>query len=116
MQTEFANGEQRGSTAFEGLARHAGVPLATVVEYAEQGRLGELVERRSYTRPLSGADAHRRINEKRSAPGTKPPRSPHAALGELRARRLIWDCEAAELRRRDPHVRLAELRRRWGSE
>ncbi len=101
MQTEYANGDQRGFSAYEGLARHAGVPLATVVEYAEQGRLGDLVESRS--RPLSGDEALRRINEKRHAPGIKP-RSPHAALGELRARRLIWDYEARqhEPRSRDP--------------
>jgi hypothetical protein len=108
-ETEYANADGRGLSAYEGLARHAGVAMSTVVEYAEQGRLGELVERRAYTRRLSGAEALRQINAAKYAPGTKP-KSGAEAIGELRALRLVWDAEGAEADRRDPHRRLAELR------
>jgi hypothetical protein len=86
--------------------------MDTVVDYARGDRLGELVESRQFTRPLSGTEALRRIEEKRHAPGTKP-RSPHAALGELRAMKKIWAAEAVEYerqrRRRDPQDCLAEI-------
>jgi hypothetical protein len=108
MRTEYASADQRGLSAYEGLAKQAGVTLETVVEHAEAGRLGELIESRTYRRPLSGVEALRRTNEKRHAPGTRP-KSGAAALGELRAWQAIWDAEGAELRRRDPHECLTEI-------
>jgi hypothetical protein len=93
MKTEYASTDRRGvSSAYEGLARWAGVSLATVVDYAREDRLGELVESRQYIRPMSGAEALRRLDEKRHAPGDKP-RTPATLLGELRARKAIWDAE-----------------------
>jgi hypothetical protein len=124
-KTEFASTGHRGITSpFQGLARWAGVPLDTVAEYARDGRLAELVETRQYTRPLSGAEAMRRIEENRGGPGSAQPKSGARALGELRARRTIWEAEDAEAGRqgrpRDPYLRLAELRARqvpdWWSE
>jgi hypothetical protein len=82
--------------------------LETVVDYAQRGRLGELVESRQYIRPMSGAEALRRLDEKRHAPGAEP-KSGARALGELRALRKIWEVEMAEQRRRDPQECLAEI-------
>jgi hypothetical protein len=108
-EVEYASAS-RGLNAYESLAKWAGVPLEVVVERAQEGRLGELVETRSHMRPLSGAEALRHIESVRREPGS-PPKSPHAALGELRAMRACWGAvEAEEARRhRDPDWRLGEI-------
>lgn len=120
MRTEFAGASRTAAAAYMGLAQWAGTSLANVVEHAEAGRLGELVEARSLTRPVSGAEALRVLERKRYPPGDRP-KSPSALIGELRAKRLIWQAEEAErgrqIGRRDPFRALAELaakRKRWG--
>lgn len=106
VDVEFAS-TSRALTAYQGLAKWAGVPLQTVADHARDGRLGELVETRQHTRPLSGREALRRIEEKRNAPTAK---SGARALGELRAKKVIWQAqEDAALRSRDPYQALAEI-------
>ena len=121
-ETEYASAGRGGLTAYQGLARWAGVSLETVVEHAEDGRLGTLIESRQHVRPLSGREALRRLSEKRYAPGTGP-KSADELVGELRARRFIWDAELSDherqLHRGDPFWALAELRAKqvpswWG--
>src|SRR5271166_2679246 len=82
-EIEFASDGHRGLSAYQGLAKWAGIPLEAVVDAAEKDQLGELVERRQRIRPRSGAEALRHLERVRYAPGAKP-RSPHAAIGELR--------------------------------
>ncbi|MCV7090207.1 hypothetical protein [Mycobacterium interjectum] len=115
MRTEFASGDRSVSSAYRGLARWAGASLEAVVEHAEAGRLGELIEARSLTRPISGSEALRQLERRRYVPGEKP-RSPAALLGELRALGLIWAAEEQhEHHSRDPRKLLAELdTKRWG--
>jgi hypothetical protein len=106
--TEYAN-TRRGSSAYQGLARWAGVSLQTVAQAAAENRLAAFIESRQHIRPLRGPEAFRRLEETRHPPGAKQ-RSPYQALGELRALQTIWAEEDKDRRRRDPHRRLAQLR------
>jgi len=102
---EYASAARPVGSAYEGLARWAGVPLETVLDYARDDRLGQLVERRQYVRPLSGAEALRRLDELKYAPGSNP----RLLLGEMRAMKAVWDAEEELRRCRDVHERLVEL-------
>jgi hypothetical protein len=110
--TEFASGCRSIASAYQSLAQWAGVPLDTVVEHAQRNALNELIETRELSGPVKGSTALRRILEMRYAPGQKPP-TPAERIGELRARRAVW--EAEEANPRDPLLKLAELRRQRAS-
>ena len=93
-----------------------------IVELAGAGRLGELFDSRGHVgRPLTPAEALRRLDRIKHTPAATRTLSPAAAKVILRHWMSKWDKEIAERerRRRDPHERLAELRRRqvppwWG--
>lgn len=114
--TEFASAGT-GLSPYAGLAARTGLPLRRVVELATQDRLGELFDARGFVgKPLTPQEALGRLYKLRHAPGDKQ-RSPAAALGELRAMRLIWGVEERALTRRgrDPREALAELEaKKWG--
>jgi hypothetical protein len=113
---EFATA-RRGLTAYASLAERSGKPMSTVVALAEENRLHELFDEHGFVgKPRTPQEALRRLDQMRRPPGEKP-KTPSELVGELRARKLIWEAEAAEANRRDPKQRLAELyaqRRQWG--
>ena len=108
-EIEYASATRSGLSAYAGLARWSGLPLEDVIEAAREDRLGPLVESRQFARPLSCADALRRLREKRYAPG-EVPKSPAELVGELRALRASWLVEHEVVRRQcSPEWRLGEI-------
>jgi hypothetical protein len=109
--TEYASAGALGLSAYEGLAQRTGKPLARIVELATQDRLGELFDARGNVgSPLTPAEALRRLDRIRHDPSARPQSSPGQLIGELRARKLLWEFEEEEARRRcDPVWRLGEI-------
>ncbi len=114
MTAEYASGTRSSRKAFESLAARSGLPLHQIVALAEENRLNELFDEYGHIgRPLTPAEALRRLDAKRYGPGDEKPPSPAAALGHLRARMAEWDAEAAAHERAasaNSHRRLGEIR------
>jgi hypothetical protein len=109
--TEYAALGHRALSPYQSLAERTGRPLHEIVALAERRSLSELFgdDGRLIGQRLSGAEALRRMEQRRCPPG---PLSHAQRRGILRAHMDIIDADAAafEQTRRDPHQALAELR------
>lgn len=95
---EYALRQRAQLGPYKGIARATGYSLDYVLRAVVEKRLGEVLfteDGHHVDRPLTPAQALHRLEEQRYAPGTEPP-TPAQMIGELNARRAIWEAEVEE--------------------